>query len=45
MQTRYPAVIEHVQPRSDGSFRGVFGPDECFGLAWSILHLIETAPG
>jgi hypothetical protein len=23
----------------------LFGPDSCFGLAWSILHLIETAPG
>ena len=22
-----------------------FGPDECFGLAWTVLHLIETAPG
>lgn len=22
-----------------------FGPDECFGVAWSLLHLIETAPG
>lgn len=21
-----------------------FGPDECFGLAWELLHLIETAP-
>ena len=21
-----------------------FGPDDCFGLAWSLLHLIETAP-
>src|SRR5262245_28426097 len=21
-----------------------FGPDECFGLAWTLLHLIETAP-
>lgn len=21
-----------------------FGPDECYGLAWSLLHLIETAP-
>lgn len=20
-------------------------PDTCFGLAWAILHLIETAPG
>ena len=22
-----------------------FGPDDCFGLAWTLLHLIETAPG
>lgn len=22
-----------------------FGPDECFGLAWTLIHLIETAPG
>jgi hypothetical protein len=23
---------------------GTFGPDGCFGLAWSVLHLIESAP-
>jgi|SRR6516162_5795408 hypothetical protein len=23
---------------------GLFGADECFGGAWSLLHLIETAP-
>ena len=23
----------------------VFGPDDCYGLAWTLLHLIETAPG
>ena len=22
----------------------LFGHDECFGLAWTLLHLIETAP-
>ncbi|MEI7055101.1 hypothetical protein WBG06_04730 [Nocardioides sp. CCNWLW239] len=22
----------------------VFGPDDCHGLAWTLLHLIETAP-
>jgi hypothetical protein len=22
----------------------LFGPDECFGLAWTLLHLIESAP-
>jgi len=23
----------------------MFGPDECFGLAWNLVHLVETAPG
>ena len=23
----------------------LFGPDDCFGGAWSLLHLVETAPG
>jgi hypothetical protein len=23
----------------------LFGPDESFGLAWTLLHLIESAPG
>ena len=23
----------------------LFGQDDCFGLAWTLLHLIETAPG
>ncbi len=23
----------------------LFGPDDCFGLAWTLLHGIETAPG
>src|SRR3546814_11718723 len=24
---------------------GVLGPDNCFGLAWTVVHLIESAPG
>ena len=24
---------------------GILGPDNCFGLAWSVVHLIESAPG
>ena len=24
---------------------GLFGSDDCYGLAWSLLHLIESAPG
>ncbi|MBM7774679.1 hypothetical protein JOD54_004883 [Actinokineospora baliensis] len=23
----------------------VFGPDDCYGMSWTLLHLIETAPG
>ncbi|WP_257166366.1 hypothetical protein [Bradyrhizobium sp. SRS-191] len=23
----------------------LLGPDDCFGLAWTLVHLIETAPG
>jgi hypothetical protein len=22
-----------------------FGPDDCYAVAWTLLHLIETAPG
>lgn len=22
----------------------MFGPDDCFGLSWTLVHLIETAP-
>jgi hypothetical protein len=21
-----------------------FGPDDCYGMAWTVLHLIETSP-
>ena len=36
------------KPITDDEARALvklFGPDECFGLAWSLLHSIETAPG
>lgn len=23
----------------------LFGPDDCYGLAWALIHLIESAPG
>ncbi|MFJ7586699.1 hypothetical protein ACIQZO_04720 [Streptomyces sp. NPDC097617] len=22
-----------------------FGPDDCYGVGWTLIHLIETAPG
>ncbi len=36
-----------VQPVTDEEARvlcKLFGPDECYGLTWSLLHLIESAP-
>ena len=37
-----------TKPLSDDEARALvslFGPDGCYGVAWSFLHLIETAPG
>lgn len=43
------ALLAQVQtPITDNEARALvrlFGPDDCFGLAWSLLHLIETSPG
>ena len=41
-------LMKVEQPISDDDARALvklFGPDESFGLAWTLLHLIETAPG
>ncbi|MPY56794.1 hypothetical protein [Streptomyces spongiae] len=42
-------LLERVpKPVTDEEARALatlFGPDNCFGLAWTLLHLIETAPG
>jgi hypothetical protein len=43
------ALLAEVQtPIADNEARALvrlFGTDDCFGLAWSLLHLIETSPG
>jgi hypothetical protein len=45
----YQDLISSIAPPiSDEEARalvGLFGPDECFGLGWSLLHLIESSPG
>jgi hypothetical protein len=42
-------AIENIAPpvtREEAELLlSVFGPDTCFGLAWAVLHLIESAPG
>jgi hypothetical protein len=46
---KYADLIQSTQkPISDDEVRvlvRLFGPDDCFGVAWSMLHLIESAPG
>ena len=45
----FEVLLSKVQtPVSDEEARALvklFGPDDCFGLAWTLLHLIETSPG
>jgi hypothetical protein len=42
------SVLEAIAaPLSDEEAQlmlGIFGDDTCFGVAWTVLHLIETAP-
>lgn len=39
------AIPRPVSDEEALTLMSTFGPDECFGLAWTLLHLIETAPG
>lgn len=42
------ALMKITRPVSDDEAAllvGMFGPDDCYGLAWALLHLIESAPG
>ena len=45
---QYEHLLRSIQkPVTDEEARllaGMFGVDGCFGLGWTLLHLIETAP-
>jgi len=45
---RYQQLLRSVEkPLTDEESKelaGLFGVDDCFGLCWTLLHLIETAP-
>ena len=46
-QSRTDALHAIGQPVTDEEaalLATCFGDDNCFGLAWTLLHLIETAP-
>jgi hypothetical protein len=38
-------ILPPVSREEAAQLASAFGPDECFGLAWTLLHLIESAPG
>jgi hypothetical protein len=41
------ALVEITMPVSQDEASlliASFGPDDCFGLAWTLLHLVESAP-
>ncbi len=44
---RFQAAMEAIDPPVNADearmLVQVFGPDDCFGAAWSLLHLIESA--
>lgn len=40
----YRAIVKPVTDQEARKLVELFGPDGCFGLASSIMHLIETAP-
>ncbi len=39
------AIERPVSDEEAAALLASFGPDDCFGLAFSLVHLIETAPG
>lgn len=45
----YQGLLESIEkPVSDDEARvliRLFGPDDCFGLSWALVHLVESAPG
>ena len=38
------AIVHPVSDQEAEALLGSFGEDDYFGLAWTLLHLIETSP-
>ncbi|MGH3976681.1 MAG: hypothetical protein ACRDS9_25675 [Pseudonocardiaceae bacterium] len=45
VQQRLENIIAPVSDEEAQELALCFGPDNCYGLSWTLLHLIETAPG
>ena len=38
------AITTPVTAAEAQALANCFGPDDCYGVAWTLLHLIETGP-
>lgn len=38
------AITAPVTADEAAALAACFGPDDCYGVAWTLLHLIETGP-
>ncbi|MET8790412.1 hypothetical protein [Streptomyces pseudogriseolus] len=38
------AISKPVTGEEARALVSCFGPDDCYGVAWTLLHLIETGP-
>ncbi|KDN88095.1 hypothetical protein [Kitasatospora cheerisanensis] len=39
------AIARPVTGEEAHALAACFGPDDCYGVAWTLVHLVETAPG
>ncbi|MFF4863208.1 hypothetical protein ACWCRF_38055 [Streptomyces sp. NPDC002405] len=39
------AISRPVTAEEAQALATCFGPDDCYGVAWTLVHLIETGPG
>lgn len=44
-QSRLERITPPISDEEAARLIVCFGPDDCYGLAWTLLHLIESAPG
>ncbi|MFF3613563.1 hypothetical protein [Streptomyces sp. NPDC002580] len=45
---RYRQLKEIARPvtaEEAAALTACFGPDDCYGVAWTLVHLVETGPG
>ncbi|MET8136249.1 hypothetical protein [Streptomyces sp. NPDC005251] len=37
-------ILKPVTGEEAKALASCFGPDDCYGVAWTLLHIIETGP-